>query len=336
MDFYVGALTGEGREGILSCRLTKDGIIRLGAYDGTVDPNYLIWSSKNQRLYATGGDTEEGFHGSVSEFIVENGQLRLVSRQKTDGDEPCFLAMDRDEKYLYCTNYGTGSLCVLPMRPSLGAYVQLVQHTGRGPDPQRQEGPHTHQITFVPGTELMLAVDLGTDELWLYRADPESGKLEYRSKCLLHGGPRHIAYGKAGFVYVAHELSSQVSALRMEGERLTPLQTLSTLPQGADAPNTASAIRISGDGRRLYVSNRGHGSIAAFEITEDGALRPLAHYPAGSYPRDFQLLPDGGFLVADQWAGVRRLNSEGWETAFLPHKGAVCICIPEEAKEYRG
>ncbi|MBR0219515.1 MAG: lactonase family protein [Clostridia bacterium] len=336
MDFYVGTLTREGGEGILSCRLTKDGIDRVGCYAQTADPNYLIWSSQNRRLYATGSDTEEGFRGSVSELKVENGQFQLVSRQKTDGNGPCFLTMDRSEKYLYCANYGTGSLCVFPARPFLGAYVQQVRHTGRGPHPQRQEGPHTHQITFVPGTELVLAVDLGADEIWLYHADPKSGKLEFRSKCLLHGGPRHVAYGKTGCVYLAHELSSEVTALRLEGETLTPLQTLSTLPEGEDVQNTASAIRISGDGRRLYVSNRGHGSIAAYEIVEDGTLRFLTHYPAGIYPRDFQLLPDGGFLVADQRAGVRRLNSQGKETAFLPQMGAVCICIPEDTQDDRG
>ena len=336
MLFYVGTLTREGGEGILSCRLTDEGIVRVDTYTQTADPNYLIWSEKNQRLYATGSDADGEHRGTVSEFASVSGALRLISRQRTDGNGPCFLTMDADHHYLYCPNYGTGSLCVFPARPALGAYAQQTVHEGQGPNQKRQAGPHPHQATFVPGTRYLLAADLGTDEIWLYQADPESGKLLLRSKTRLHGGPRHIAYGRPGLAYLAHELSNEVTVLRVEGERLIPVQTLSTLPEGAEIQNTAAAIRISEDGKKLYVSNRGHGSIAVFDIMEDGTLRGHGHIPAGIFPRDFQVLRDGSFLVADQRAGVRWLDAQGREQAFLTQMGAVCICIPEDAQDDRG
>ena len=61
MLFYVGTLTREGGEGILTCRLTEDGIEKTGCYTATKDPNYLIWSALNRCLYATGSDAEEEY-----------------------------------------------------------------------------------------------------------------------------------------------------------------------------------------------------------------------------------------------------------------------------------
>ena len=332
MLFYVGTLTREGGEGILTCRLTEAGIEKTGCYTATKDPNYLIWSALNRCLYATGSDAEEEYRGTVSAFIPEGDALRPVSCQKTGGNGPCFLAESDDGRYLYTANYGSGSVCVMPARPALGERTQLAEHTGYGPHPSRQNGPHPHQVIFMPGTDRLLAVDLGTDEVWIYRADRESGLLSHLKSLHLHGGPRHIAFGPNGFAYLAHELSSEVTVLRLKGDEIVPVQTLSTLPQGADMPNTAAAIRVSLDGKKLYVSNRGHGSVAVFDIREDGSLSPLRHIPAGIYPRDFQLLPDGGILAADQRAGVRWIDENGREKAFLPEIGAVCICIPEDEK----
>ena len=332
MLFYVGTLTREGGEGILTCRLTADGIEKTGCYTATKDPNYLIWSALNRCLYAVGSDAEEEYRGTVSAFKPEGDALRLISRQRTGGNGPCFLAESDDGRYLYTANYGSGSVCVMPARPALGEGIQLAAHTGAGPDPSRQSGPHPHQVIFMPGTDLILAVDLGTDEVWIYRADRANGLLTHLNNLHLHGGPRHIAFGRPGFAYIAHELSSEVTVLRSQGDGIVPVQTLSTLPGGAGMPNTAAAIRVSSDGKRLYVSNRGHGSVAVFDIGEDGCLSPVKHIPAGVYPRDFQLLPGGGILAADQRAGVRWIDENGREKAFLPETGAVCICIPEEEK----
>ena len=329
MLFYAGTLTREGGEGILTCRLTEDGIEKISCYTDTKDPNYLIWSGKNNCLYATGSDADEELRGTVSAFRPEEGQLCLISRHKTGGNGPCFLEESADGRYVYVPNYATGSVCVMP---AMGARVQIAVHSGSGPDPVRQTGSHPHQAVFVPGTDRLLVSDLGTDEIWIYRADREKGLLEPAGRFRLSGGPRHIAFGKPGYAYLAHELSSEVTVLRIRGDEIAPVQTLSTLPAGAEMPNTAAAVRVSPDGRRLYVSNRGHGSVAVFDILKDGGLRAVKHIPAGVYPRDFQLLPDGSILAADQRAGVRWIDCDGREKAFLPEIGAVCICIPEEEK----
>ena len=88
----------------------------------------------------------------------------------------------------------------------------------------------------------------------------------------------------------------------------------------------SAAIRMSEDHRQLYLSNRGHGSIAVYSILQDGSLTPSGWFmEAGSFPCDFILLKDGRILVADQRAGVRLLDGQGRMIDFLPHVGAVCI-----------
>ncbi len=323
MEFYVGTLTREGGEGILRCRLKGDSLERTGLIGAVTDPNYLILSPDGTRLYAVSSDADEnGMKGCVNEYDLTGQKPRLLSRQSTFGNGPCFLCLSPDEKTLYCANYGTGSVAVFPREDTLRPAVQVVKHEGSGPHPTRQAGPHVHQVTFLPGTRILCAADLGTDELWLYDASPEDGRLSLRDKVKLHGGPRHIAYGTNGMAYLAHELSSEVTVLHFRNG-LRPVQTLSALPEGFEGKNTAAAIRVSGG--RVWVSNRGHGSVAVFRIKEDGLLERERFLPAGEYPRDFILLPGDRLLTADQHGGVLLENDAGRTLDFIPQMGAVCV-----------
>ncbi|MDD3334078.1 MAG: lactonase family protein [Eubacteriales bacterium] len=332
MEFYVGTLTREGGEGVLDCSLEDDHIRLKTTVTGITDPNYVILSPRGDRLYAVSSDdAREELPGCVDVYDITGETPAFLCRQSTGGSGPCFLTLAPDGRFLYETNYGTGSLAVFPVSFGLDKRMQLVQHSGHGPHPTRQKGPHLHQVTFLPGTQLLCAIDLGTDELVVYRADEQTGLLTEQSRTHLLGGPRHIAYGNAGYAYVAHELSNEVTTLKIENGAFTPLQTLTTLPEGWTGENTAAAIRLSEDGKRLYVSNRGHGSIAEYAVQSDETLRFLRHLWAGVFPRDFICLPDGRFLVADQRAGVYLLSRDGDAQDFLPHKGAVCICLKKEA-----
>ena len=326
MEFYVGTLTREGGEGILRCKLNGKQLERTGLISGVTDPNYLILRPDGKRLYAVSSDAEEGpFRGCVNEYDLTAEQPKLISRQPVSGNAPCHLTLSPDGRYLYCANYGTGSLTVFPVEAQLQPAVQVIRHEGRGPHPTRQTGPHVHQVTFLPDSQILCAADLGTEALYLYDASPADGCLTLRTTVPLHGGPRHVAYGNEDKAYLVHELSNEITVLRIENGAVTPLQTLSTLPEGYEGTNTAAAVRISPRGDRVYVSNRGHGSIAVFTVENTGLLRLMGHVPAGIFPRDFILLPEGGYLVADQRSGVLLLDEQGETVSFLPQMGAVCI-----------
>lgn len=320
MEFFVGTLTREGGKGLLRCLLDGEKILEQDALFLT-DPNYLI--EVDGRIFVVSSDLEGDLRGCVSE-IRKEGSMQVLAQHATGGNAPCFLCPSPDHRFLYCANYATGSIAVFPTEGTLGERIQLVEHSGHGPHPTRQQGPHVHQVLFIPGTQYLCACDLGTDCICVYHADLQSGMLSLHSVLPLHGGPRHLVFQNDQLGYVCHELSSEVTVLDIHNGVLCARQTLSTLPE--DVNNLVAAIRLSPDGKKLYVSNRGHGSIAVYAVSEDGSLQPARHLDAGHYPRDFVVLADERMMVADQHAGIRLLSKTGKQLCLKEHMAAVCVC----------
>jgi len=116
-------------------------------------------------------------------------------------------------------------------------------------------------------------------------------------------GPRHMAFHQSRkFAYVLDELASSITAFAYDPARgaLVWLQTISTLPAGFTGANTTAEIRIHPGGRFLYNTNRGHNSVAMFEIDPDtGKLRVIGwESTRGEWPRGMNIDPSGTFLYA--------------------------------------
>jgi len=81
--------------------------------------------------------------------------------------------------------------------------------------------------------------------------------------------------------------------------RLTPKQTISSLPKGFTGTNFTSEIVVSSDGRFVYAANRLHDSIAFFSIGEGGTLTFAGEaWTREDYPRSFTIDPTGNFLYS--------------------------------------
>ena len=94
-----------------------------------------------------------------------------------------------------------------------------------------------------------------------------------------------------------------ITAFNYDAERgaLDELQVLSTLPQGAPRDGCSTAeIVVEPAGRFVYVSNRGHDTIAIFGIDQStGLLTAAGHAPTqGRTPRNIAIDPTGTFLYA--------------------------------------
>ena len=119
-------------------------------------------------------------------------------------------------------------------------------------------------------------------------------------------GPRHITFHPTNnFAYVVNELDSTVTAHRFDQAtgKLTPFQIVSTLPDTFVGDSRASEIDMSHDGKILYVSNRGHDSVATFGIDQTtGRVTALSWADSqGKTPRFFAMEPSGRWLfVADE------------------------------------
>jgi 6-phosphogluconolactonase len=149
--------------------------------------------------------------------------------------------------------------------------------------------------------------DLGTDRVWVYDFDPEAGRLE-PADCGhvdVHAGagPRHITFHPNDrYAYLINELDSTVTAFERDADTggLESFATVTTLPDDFDGENTTADIHVHPSGEYLYGSNRGHDSIAIYELDADGRPSLVGTEPTGGeWPRNFALDPTGRFLYAE-------------------------------------
>jgi 6-phosphogluconolactonase len=316
---YVGTYTEGGRrEGIYLIRMdTRSGKLRqVGAVDAGANPSFLAIHPNGRVLYAV--NEVEKYNGktsgAVSAFAIANGSgaLAKLNEQPSEGGAPCFVSVDRSGRVILVANYVGGNVSLLPIQTDggLAPATQVVQHTGSGPNAERQEAPHAHCIVADPSNRFALAADLGADRVFVYRLDLDGKSLhrvEGRSAVMRSGaGPRHIAFHpKLPLVFVANELDSTVATLRFDADRgaLSSVDLRSTLPAGWSGTNYPADIHIAQSGRTLYVSNRGHNSLAVFSVAESTGALALEQVISteGDWPRNFSLDPMGRWLlVANQ------------------------------------
>ena len=200
--------------------------------------------------------------------------------------------------------------------PRASAEIPRDEHIGSGPGPT-QQGPHAHHVAFDPAGQRVLLTDKGIDQVVIYRLDLASGELVPNDPPFgrIHAGaaPRHLAFGRDGtFVYVNGEADMTVSTCTYDSTTgaLTEVQVVSTLPDEVDGEGFSSAeIAVDATGRFVYVSNRGHHSIATFDIDQStGRLAPAGHVSTGGQtPRHFAIHPSGARVyVANQDSDLDR------------------------------
>lgn len=318
MIVYVGAYTGPGKaQGISVFRMDAGtgALSHLQTVADVDNPSFLALDPQRQFLYAAnetggagGGPAAEG---AVSAFAVDSrdGTLTRLNQQPSGGVSPCYVHVEPDGRYVLVANYTSGHVAVLPRRPdgSLGPASHVVHHEGLGPTPRRQAGAHAHSITTDPAGRLVLSCDLGVDKIFVYRLDRAAGRLAPNdvpySQVSSGAGPRHIAFHPSGrFAFVNNEIDSTLSAFAYDAERgtLRVVDTASTLPPDFAGNNSTAQVLVHPNGRFVYVSNRGHDSVAIFGVNpETGRLRAVGHEATqGKTPRNFNFDPSGSMLLA--------------------------------------
>lgn len=315
---YVGTYTAKTQsKGIYVYRFDPETgrLAQNGVAAETPNPSFLAVHPDGKYLYAVneGPITDGGKHGAVTAFAMdaESGKLKQLNQVSSLGTDPCFISTDKTGKYLLVANYTSGSVAVFPIESdgSLGKSTAFVQDSGKtGPDKQRQEGPHAHFIETTKDNRFAIEVDLGLDEVLVYKFDASNGTLTPNNpphvKIKAGSGPRHLAFSRdEKYAYVVSELASTVTVLKFDAKKgsFKHEQTLSTLPPGFSGRNDAAEIAIHPNGKFLYVSNRGNDSIAIYSIDPaKGTLTPLGGMPTGGKePRHFAFDPSGKFLFAE-------------------------------------
>jgi 6-phosphogluconolactonase len=311
---------------------------------GVEHPFFMAVSRDHKFLYSIhapgqfGGKTPEQI--AAYEIVGRTGQLKLLNRQSAGGSAACYLDVDATGKTVVVANYSTGSVASLPVREdgSLGEAASFIQHKGSSIDSSRQEGPHAHSIVVSPDNRFAYAADLGLDQVLGYRLEPTTAMLSPSRQPFVRtppgAGPRHLTFHPNGrHVYVINELANSVTAFDYDSNSgvLLEQQTISTLPKEFDGKSYCADLKITPNGRFLYGTNRGHDSIAAYRIDEEGRLTLLGIEPSrGKGPQNLAITPGGELLLCANMPGnnVAVFRIDGETGALTPVDQPVSMPSP--------
>jgi 6-phosphogluconolactonase len=308
MQFYVGTYTKkEGHvdgkaDGIYRFTLSADGLSEQITREGIINPSYLTLDAEQQLLYAVseiGPDVDSS--GQVVAYrIGKDGQLQELNRQPTFGFAPCYVSLHPDGSAVFVANYVGGTIAVYPRQEDgqLAEASQTWNFHGKGPHAE-QDASHPHCILPSPDGQYVYVADKGTDLVSGFRwqagrlSPLESGTTKVQSG----SGPRHLAFHpRLPYLYLINELNATVDVFAYETATgaLQHRQNISTLPDDYEGWNACADIHLSPDGKSLYASNRGHNSLALFQVGEDGRLTPNGQVSSrGEIPRNFVIAPSG-------------------------------------------
>jgi 6-phosphogluconolactonase len=300
-----------------SGKLTPIGVQEMGT-----SPSCLTLNRDGTRLYSANETDRVGDdkHGSASAFAINraDGALRLLNTVPSGGAGPTYVSVHPSGRYLLVANYFGGSVAVLPILPDgrLGDATDVKTDAGKiGPTKATHAPPGSfafsgqdrtlaHMIQADPSGRFVLHVDLGLDQIFVWKFDEERGVLspsDPPAVALPPGdGPRHFHFHPNGrWLYSIQEEGSTIVLFDYDSAlgRLTERQTISTLPPGFAGSNFCSEILVSADGKFVYAGNRLHDSIGIFAVGVDGSLSFVDDvWTRGNYPRNFNFDPAGRLL----------------------------------------
>jgi 6-phosphogluconolactonase len=307
---------------IFQVNRTTGALKPAGIYVLGTSPSDLAVNALGTRLYSANETDRVGKdqEGTLSSFVIDrtNGKLKLLNTVQSGGAGPMYISIHPSGRFLFVANYFGGSVAVLPILPDgkLGTPSDVKIDSGKIGATRTPNAPpgsfafsghdrtHAHMIEADPSGTFVLHSDLGLDKLFVWKFDGKRGVLTPNDPPAVSlppgDGPRHFHFHPhRRWLYSIQEEASNIVLFDYATTtgRLTPRQTISTLPAGFAGSNFCSEILVSPDGRFVYAGNRLHDSIGIFSIGPDGGLTHVAdEWTRGNYPRSFRFDPTGRFF----------------------------------------
>lgn len=254
------------------------------------------------------------------------GSLSLEGTIDLESD-PCMISVDNNDTFLLSAYYGAGHIAVHEIDDSGKLVQEPIEWIATRHRAHCAITDASNSYTFLPHVD-------DSNSIYQYKFDSNTGKLTPNDPPIIEptagDGPRHYVYHPNGeFVYFDNEQGCSVTAYSFDktSGTLEPIHTVSTLPNGWSGENTCAQIHIHPNGKFLYVSNRGHDSIAIFAIDEStGRIESLGQQRTLGTPRAFSINPTGDIMLVggldDGELATYRLNPE---TGMLSHAGTQAV-----------
>jgi len=327
---------------VLACDTESGALEVVQTVKGVEGTAYFQIDRAGRYLYSILGDERKcETRGRAVRFALDG---RRIGKMEVLADlpcpAPCHVALSPDERLFSFAAYRAGTAGTLPVGGgAVAAYV--FPDDAMGPNVRRQEKAFAHQTFYLPDGR-MGAVDLGCDRIRFFAPETMAVDASLEIRADPGDGPRHALLSKDGrFLFVVNELSSTVASYALpqgkqsDGQASRQVSRIGKWPMlpkdfdrwepdGETLSTKASAIKLTGDGKVLMASSRGHDSIAFYAVdaaTGTLTLRNIAKL-CGRSPRDFALMPGERFLVVghelDDEIQAYRID---WETFSLTPVG---------------
>ena len=303
---YVQTNDAERNAVVAFGRAADGSIAPLGSFETGGRGNGTPHLASQSSLALSGGHLLVANAGSneVSHFTVEDDGLRLASRVPSGGFAPTSVAVHGE--LVYVLNNGSASITGFRLADAgLEPIEDSLRELRGDADPA--------QIAFSPDGRLLVVTERGTNAISTF-AVGEDGVAD-GPQTVASSGATPYGFDFAGDALVVTEAfggeigAAAASSYSLDGGRWAPVS--------ASVKGTRSEVcwaAVTKDGRFVYVTNFGDGTISSYAVGEDGSLEVLEAVAASTNlgskgVRDEAITGDGRFLYALD-ADARRIY--GW------------------------
>ena len=308
---YFGTYTDQAARGIYAYRFqpATGKLTSIGLMAETPNPAFLVATPNGRFLYAVNwkGDAREKQGDTVSAYAIDRktGKLTFLNKVDSKGEMPTNLTIDHTGKTLLVVSYTGGNITgyLIEADGKLSEPTTYFEHRGKSVHPV--PGPHSHGVIISPDNKHAFVGEVGLDQVRSYSLDASKGKLTPSDPPFVSvtpgTAPRHLAFHPSGkYLFVNDESRPAVTVFAVDGGHLKEIQEVPAIPADYKGRDATAEIQIDKKGRFVYVSNRGHDSIAVFSVDQGtGKLTPIQHASTlGKTPRNFSLDPTGQYLFA--------------------------------------
>ena len=255
-------------------------------------PGSLTTDPKRRFLYASLRTTSQ-----LASFQIDpaSGILTLIgTADLVKGDNAAFVGTDRTGRWLLSASYSGGNVVVHRLRDDGSIESPAVQTV--------TTAKTAHSVTIDRANKLVMVPHVAPNAIFQFKFDDATGKLTEAGKVAggaEKAGPRHLAlHPKQDFAYSSDEQGSSITCYRVDASHgLTSIQTVSTLPADFKGSNSTAEVKVHPNGKFVWVSNRGHDTLAGFAIdSATGHVSVIGQTPTEKTPRSFEIDSIGRFM----------------------------------------
>ena len=234
--------------------------------------------------------------GEVSLFAVDDGGLRLSDTISSGGSTPTSIAAHAE--LVYVLNNGSASIDGFTITDG------KLEPLADSKRPLSEDGANGAQIAFSPDGLTLVVTERGTNSISAYAID-ERGYADGPTTIPAAGQtPYGFGFTKGGALVVTEAFGGDIGKAAASSYAVAaPGQLKAVSGSVGDTRSEVCWAAVTKDGRFVYVTNFGDGTISSYRIGEDGSIE-LAEAVAAETRlgepgvRDEALSADGRFLYA--------------------------------------